>query len=130
MNYTQPVQQQYAVPQNINYRPQAWMTQPQAIPQVRPVSSIEEVRAHPIEFDGSIFYFPDVANKKIYTKSMNLDGTVVINLYELKSMPSFETPPATDLSAYITRDEFEVAMAQLKKLLSDSEDQEKPKFQF
>jgi hypothetical protein len=44
------------------------------IPVVRPVSSIEEVRASPIEFDGSIFYFSDIANKKIYTKFVNMDG--------------------------------------------------------
>jgi hypothetical protein len=34
----------------------------------RPVASIEEAKASPIDFDGSIFFFPDVANKKIYTK--------------------------------------------------------------
>lgn len=128
MNYNQYPQQQYNN-QQLGGRSQGWNMQ-QQIPLVRPVSSVEEVRAYPIDFDGSIFYFPDIANKKIYTKYINMDGTVSINLYELKSMPSFETTPAADLSAYITRDEFEVAMAQLKKLLSDSEDQEKPKFQF
>ena len=140
MNYTQPVQQQYAVPQAINYRPQNWMTQPQPIPQVRPVSSIEEVRAHPIEFDGSIFYFPDVANKKIYTKSMNLDGTVAINLYELKTLPTFTDHPND--SSYITREEFDTTIAQLKNLYEqllaikeqempqDAVQQQQPKFQF
>jgi hypothetical protein len=34
----------------------------------RLVSSIEEARATSIDFDGSIFYFPDLANKRIYTK--------------------------------------------------------------
>lgn len=140
MNYTQPAQQQYAVPQAINYRPQTWMTQPQPIPQVRPVSSIEEVRAHPIEFDGSIFYFPDVANKKIYTKSMNLDGTVAINLYELKTLPTFTDHPND--SSYITREEFDTTITQLKNLYeqllaikeqeisSDAVQQQQPKFQF
>lgn len=42
---------------------------------VRPVSSIDEVRAASIDFDGSVFYFPDLANKKIYTKQINMDGT-------------------------------------------------------
>ena len=50
-------------------------------------SSIEEVRASAIDFDGSVFYFPDLANKKIYTKQINLDGTASINMYELKEMP-------------------------------------------
>jgi hypothetical protein len=34
----------------------------------RPVTSIDEARAASIDFDGSVFYFPDVANKCIYTK--------------------------------------------------------------
>lgn len=62
-----------------------WSQAPNNNQQVRPVSSIEEVRACPIDFDGSVFYFADVANKKIYTKQINLDGTVSINLYELKT---------------------------------------------
>lgn len=41
----------------------------------RPVSSLEEVRATGIDFDGSVFYFPDLANRRIYTKQINLDGT-------------------------------------------------------
>lgn len=42
----------------------------------RPVSSIEEARAISIDFDGSVFYFPDLANRRIYTKQINMDGTV------------------------------------------------------
>lgn len=34
----------------------------------RPVSSIDEACASTIDFDGSVFYFPDLANKRIYTK--------------------------------------------------------------
>lgn len=111
MNYTQPQAQPYVAPQTFNYRPQMWASQPQAIPQVRPVSSIEEVRAYPIDFDGSIFYFPDIANKKIYTKSINIDGTVAINLYELKTIADHSTD-----SSYVTREEFETAFGQLKNL--------------
>lgn len=54
----------------------------------RPVSSIDEVRASGIDFDGSIFYFPDIANKRIYTKQINIDGTAILNMYELKEMPT------------------------------------------
>ena len=39
----------------------------------RPVSSIEEAKAMSIDFDGSIFYFPDLANKRIYTKQINFN---------------------------------------------------------
>ena len=34
---------------------------------VRPVSSLEEARASVIDFDGSVFYFPDAATKRLYT---------------------------------------------------------------
>lgn len=54
----------------------------------------------PIDFDGSIFYFPDLANNKIYTKQINLDGTASLCMYELKPI---EPQLTTD---YITRQEF------------------------
>ena len=77
----------------------------------RPVSSLEEARATPIDFDGSIFYFPDLANRRIYTKQINLDGTATLNLYELK-----EIPVATETN-YITREEFESVIGQLQAAL-------------
>lgn len=48
-----------------------------------PVSSLEEVKATSIDFDGSIFYFPDIANKRIYTKTVGMDGIASLNMYEL-----------------------------------------------
>lgn len=45
----------------------------------RPVSSVDEARAASIDFDGSIFYFPDVANNCIYTKQINMDGSASIS---------------------------------------------------
>lgn len=76
----------------------------------RPVSSIEEVRASGIDFDGSIFYFPDIANRRIYTKQINIDGTAILNMYELKEMPA----PVVDNNLYVTRQEFNEAIAQLR----------------
>lgn len=76
----------------------------------RPVSSIDEARAMTIDFDGSVFYFPDVANNRIYTKQFNMDGTVSLLMYELKEMP-LSSPTDND---YITRQEFEAVVAQLK----------------
>ena len=118
MNYTYPQQQQH-IPQqqNFGYRPQMWVTPQQATPQVRPVSSIEEVKAYPIDFDGSVFYFPDIANRKIYTKSINMDGTVAIHLYELKDIPIADH---SDDSSYITRQEFEDAINQLKLMYEET----------
>lgn len=118
MNYNYP-QQQYLNQQFAGYSgykpaPQysQWTQQTPQLPQVRPVSSIEEVRACPIDFDGSVFYFADVANKRIYTKQINMDGTATINLYELK----IPTQADQDNTSYITRYEFETAINQLKEL--------------
>lgn len=86
-----------------------------SINRIRPVSSIEEVRASAIDFDGSIFYFPDLANKKIYTKFINLDGTASINMYELKEIPvNNMNNNEVNTQNYITRQEFEDAINQLK----------------
>ena len=71
----------------------------------RPVSSIEEVRATTIDFDGSVFYFPDLANKKIYTKQINYDGTSTLNIYELKPMPVETKPVQIDTSNFVTHEE-------------------------
>jgi hypothetical protein len=60
------------------------------------------VRATSIDFDGSVFYFPDLANKRIYTKQINLDGTSTLNVYELKIMPVDQ-----GTGNYITREEFD-----------------------
>ena len=37
-----------------------------------------------IDLDGSIFIFPDISNKAIYTKQINLDGTASVNVYKLQ----------------------------------------------
>ena len=67
----------------------------------RLVSSIEEARAQTIDFDGSVFYFPDLANRKIYTKQINMDGTSTLNMYELKEIP--QPVMVTQGTEYITR---------------------------
>jgi hypothetical protein len=80
------------------------------------VSSIEEARASSIDFDGSIFYFPDLANKRIYTKQINLDGTATLNMYEIKEIPAPQS--TTQVSNYITRDEFEATIASIKETIN------------
>lgn len=73
----------------------------------RPVSSLEEARGTAIDFDGSIFYFPDLANNRIYTKQINFDGTASLCMYELTPI---EPQLTTD---YVTRKEFEETLAKL-----------------
>lgn len=75
----------------------------------RPVSSFEEARAAQIDFDGSLFVFPDIANNRIYTKQIGFNGAAAINVYELVKEPQDPTPQ------YITRDEFNAFVASLKK---------------
>lgn len=79
-----------------------------------PVSSLEEVKATSIDFDGSIFYFPDIANKKIYTKVVGLDGVASLNMYELKPLPQ-ENQLTGD---FITRQEFDSAMTRISELFA------------
>lgn len=76
----------------------------------RPVSSLDEVRATGIDFDGTIFYFPDVANKRIYTKQIGMDGSAVLKMYEERPVPQ-DVP----VGAYITREEFENALRELRQ---------------
>lgn len=113
--YPQNQQQPTAsyLPQNY-YRP----VQPQAVLKGRLVSSLEEARATSIDFDGSVFYFPDLANKCIYTKQINMDGTATLNVYEMKAMPIInEQQTVASVDNYITRDEFEQAIAQLRSMV-------------
>ena len=82
----------------------------------RPVSSLEEARAIPIDFDGSIFYFPDLANKCIYTKLINADGTASFNMYELREIPMV-THNSFDPNAFVSRTEFEEFVMSIKNML-------------
>lgn len=92
----------------------------------RPVSSLDEVRATTIDFDGSVFFFPDLANGKIYTKQINMDGTATTNMYELKPIPTAPAIGAND-NNYITRDEFEAALVALKSSLMQPVETVQPK---
>ena len=106
-NYYQPTPAQPAGFQAINRTPTGLKG--------RPVSSVDEARASLIDFDGSVFYFPDLANKRIYTKQINMDGTASLLMYELKEIPTETTP------SFVTREEFESAIQQLKALLPQEE---------
>ena len=110
-----------------------YVEQPQIGIKGRPVSSIEEVKATSIDFDGSVFFFPDLANKRIYTKQINLDGTSTLNVYELKNTP---IEPVINPSQYITREEFETALAQIQEkiapppMVTAQQQESKPKLDF
>ena len=80
----------------------------------RPVSSLEKARAAAIDFDGSVFFFPDLANKRIYTKQINLDGTASMNMYEYKEVPT----EAFNSSNFVTRQEFDETLNDIKGALN------------
>lgn len=109
--YNQPQQQTQQQPMYYTQQQPQMYRQPFLLGlKGRPVSSIDEARAMTIDFDGSTFYFPDLANNRIYTKQINLDGTVSLLMYELKEIPN--TTPTN--AEYVTRQEFEAVLAQLK----------------
>lgn len=125
--------------QNYNYYPQQnQVTQQQPIYQQAPVfrqgppqaglkgrlvSSLEEARATSIDFDGSVFYFPDLANRRIYTKQINIDGTASLYVYELKEMPiqKEESGFVPSVEKFVTREEFEQVLQQLKSMQKPTE---------
>ena len=108
----------YQPAQNYYYQPQTTqMRQPLLGLKGRPVSSLEEVRAAAVDFDGTVSFFPDLANGKIYTKQCNIDGTASLNMYEIKEIPA---TPIANPSNYVTRDEFNQTMSALKQVLAQA----------
>lgn len=109
--------------QNYYYTPQvprytAQPQQPIAAPMLRgrPVSSLEEVRAAAVDFDGIVTYFPDLPKGRIYTKQCNMDGTSSINLYELKPIPTETASPEN----FVTREEFNQAITAIKEAFNST----------
>ncbi len=74
----------------------------------RQVSSIDEAKAAQIDFDGSVFYFPDLAHNKIYTKQVMMDGTASLLTYAIVQEKKQETPE------YVTKEEFNNTISELK----------------
>ena len=83
------------------------------------VSSVDEVRAAQVDFDGSIFIFPDMANKKIYTKQIDLNGNVTLEEYDW--VPIEKTAAVGD---FVTKQEFEETMAKVKEAISQATQQQ------
>lgn len=91
----------------------------------RPVSSFDEAKAVAIDWDGSIFVFTDVANKRIYTKQIMLDGTAELKTYVLEEA----TPAASGTTAaqattsvntdYVLRSDFESQINALKDTIDE-----------
>lgn len=91
----------------------------------RPVSSLEEARASMIDLDGSMYVFTDVANKRIYTKQILLDGTAELKTYVLEEQKQAQT---NTNSSYVLQQDFEEAIniltEQINKLKGVKEDEQ------
>ena len=104
-----------------SYNPYLRQAPPQTGLKGRPVSSLEEVRASSIDFDGSVFYFPDMANRRIYTKQINIDGTAALNVYELielKNEPK-EGIVLPSMDKFVTKEELKQVLAQFRQSLDE-----------
>lgn len=81
----------------------------------RPVSSYDEAKASMIDLDGSMFVFTDIANKKIYTKQIMLDGTAELKTYELVEQNKTEIEHKSNDYECVSKHEFEEVIGKLKK---------------
>lgn len=123
--YPQQIPNQQVVQQQPQYQVPGYLRQapPQVTLKGRLVSSLEEARATSIDFDGSVFYFPDLANKRIYTKQINMDGTASLYVYELRELPVEEEKSSfvPSVEKFVTREEFERVLQQLQALQKPTE---------
>lgn len=95
---------------NYYQRPQQMMQMPYIL-KGYPVSSLEEAKASNIDFDGSVFFFPDLTNKKIYTKQILMDGTLAFNTYDLTENVEKIQEPQPE---YATKAELQEVIAMIK----------------
>lgn len=86
---------------------------PQQIIKGRPVSSYDEAKASMIDMDGSMFVFPDIANKRIYTKQIMLDGSAELKVYALVEQTQ-PTETKQNNEQYVLRTDFDSAMMNIK----------------
>ena len=96
-------------------------TAPAAVLKGRPVSSFEEARVAQIDLDGSVSIFPDLGNKRIYTKRINVDGTASISTYSLDEAPIEATVPE-----YATKAEIADLKATLDAIVEKLQTKSKP----
>ena len=119
---------QYASPgpmgYTTGYNPQSQQVQTPLL-KGRPVSNEEEANAAMIDYDGSLFVFPDKAHGKIYTKQLGLDGNIVFCRYSLEVAegPVKAVPPGPDMSAYPTREEVKQELSGLHSHIKKLEQQ-------
>ena len=78
----------------------------------KPVTSIEEARANSVDLDGTISYFPDISNKRIYTKQYKSDGSVDFKVY-------VEDQTSQSSLRYVTEQELVDVVAGLRTMINN-----------
>lgn len=116
------------MPANGIYGQQGYNTMPQqqTVLKGRPVANEEEANAAMIDFDGSMFVFPDKAHGKIYTKQLGLDGNIIFHRYSIDQpeavapVPQQQPAPQEqiDLSGYVLKEDVEKTFSEMQEKLS------------
>lgn len=117
------MEQQYNAQQNpYMNNTQYGQMQAQQIIKGRPVSSMEEAKASMIDLDGSLFVFPDLANKMIHTKQIMMDGTAEFKTYVLNEAPVKQNEQQSQQNnLFVLRSEFENYQKQIQHRLEEME---------
>lgn len=115
------IQQQMQALQQMQ-QPQQQMQQPQMqssvnILQGQQVADLETVKGFNIPLDGTVTYFPATTGNIIYTKQLQLDGTVALRTYKLTENKEENKKDNIDLDEYVTKDEFNKVKGVLDSLL-------------
>lgn len=114
--YQQPAQQYGQQP----------MQQQMQVLKGRPVASFDEAKASMIDLDGSLFVFPDISNKMIYTKQIMLDGSADIKKYVL--VEDSGTQAQQQNNEYVLRKDFENIVITLQNKIQQLEGELKNEF--
>lgn len=62
----------------------------------RIVTGMEEARAAQIDLDGSVSVFPSPSEHRIYTKTIDINGNPVFEVYQKTTMQEAKTPAYAD----------------------------------
>lgn len=90
----------------------------------RPVTCFEEAQGIAIDFDGSLNIFPDIANKRIYTKQLLNDGSCPVKCYVEQPIPQnsssrIDEQPISNKIIQELQSKVEMLEQQLKELKNE-----------
>ena len=75
---------------------QAYGQQQSAVIKGRIVTGMEEARAAQIDLDGSVSVFPSPSEHRIYTKTIDINGNPVFEVYQKTTMQEAKAPVYAD----------------------------------